>query len=228
MKRTAFFLFLFVASAAFLAAQDAPVDAPVGPVNRFWSLGFSSNTKFFFASYPDGGSNIFTLDAALIFCVGPQWRIGGGLGFGGGASSRQTLLPADEGGESRSLIRNPWVVPAYLRLRCLFQPGRPGSWYANLDAGYMLGLVRDDLDKTVNYYSAFLSPSVGRQFGLPHSESKVSLAIGAGLYWERRQQTAAPYAAAYAPRLGFLATFAFDIAKRKRPKVTVSSTTKQP
>lgn len=182
---------------------------------HYWTVGLSSSTPFFFATYNPGGSSIFVLNGTYTYCVDRHWQLGGGLGIGGGASKKQ--LYRDAAGDTlASAVRNPYVIPVFVRAKYLFTPHRSKGWYANLDAGYMLGFVRNADDNPFNYYGIFASPSLGHQFGRASSKTRVSVGAGLDFYYEGRQYEMPPYDSNGVLHMNFLAYVTFDFGAAKR------------
>ena len=192
-----------------LHAQSQPT-----AVTHYWSIGLSSSTPFFFATYNPGGSDIFFLDGAYTYCLGRNWQLGGGLGIGGGASDKQ-LYRSALGDTLGTATRNPYVIPIFLRAKYLFSPHRSSGWYAALDAGYMLGFVRGYDDEPYNYYSAFFSPSLGHQFGFGSSRTRISVGAGADFYLEGHEDELPPYGHTRPLHMNFLAYVTFDFGAGK-------------
>ena len=191
---------------------------------HFWSVGLGSSTPFFFATYTPGGSNIFVLDGSYTHVLAKNWLIGGGLGIGGAASTKQVYRTATLTATGYDTLatssRNPYVIPVFLRARYLFAPSYKNTWFAGLDAGYMLGLVstpevitQDSKLKTFNYYSAYFSPTLGHRFGFANSRTRVSVGGGVNFYLEGREDETAPFDRHYQPHLNFVAFATFDFGK---------------
>ena len=205
----------------FNSAQAQPT-----PTTHYWSVGLESSTPFFFATYTPGGSNIFLLDGSYTHIVSRNWLLGGGLGIGGASSTKQvyrTDTPGATGFDTLATAqRNPYVIPVFLRARYLFDPSHKSTWFAGLDAGYMLGLVSSPADnlgtqnlklKTFNYYSAYFTPTLGHTFGFTATRTRVSVGAGLNLYLEGREDETAPYDRHYQPHLNFVAFVTFDFGK---------------
>ena len=222
MKRLAPFVILTLCC---LSASAQPAS-----VTHWWSVGVESSTHFFFATYTPGGSNIFTLGGAYTHAVDRNWRLGGGIGIGGAASTKQVYRTETNIGPEAALdtlataTRNPYVVPLYLRARYVFDPSRTSSWFANFDAGYMLGLVNSqrsavggkETTEVFNYYGVFLSPTLGHQFGFSASRTRVSVGAGVNLYFEGREAETAPFDRHRDAHLNFTVYAAFDFGGGKK------------
>ena len=210
MKRI---LLLLVFSFCFLVSQAQPAT-----INHYWSVGLGSSTPFFFATYTPGGSNIFTLTGSYTHRVGPYWFLGGGFGIGGAASTKQiyrTPMAADPSAIDTfaTAIRNPYVVPVFLRARYIFNPAKASSWLAGMDAGYMLGLVgsQSGNEKVFNYYGAYFSPSLGHCFGFSSSKMRVTVGAGLDLYFEGREDELPPHDIHRDAHLNFNLFATFDL-----------------
>lgn len=214
------FFSLLVLSFSFLLLAAQP-SAPAG----FWSVGLESSTPFFFATYTPGGSNIFLLEGSYTHLAGRNWLLGGGLGIGGAASTKQVYRTATFDGTGFDTLatsqRNPYVIPVFLRARYLFSPSRVNTWFAGLDAGYMLGLVSTPAAEpfnsklsTFNYYSAFFSPTLGHRFGFTATRTRVSVGAGLNLYFEGREYETHPFDLHYIPHLNFTLFATFDFGTK--------------
>lgn len=198
------------------AAVQAQSDFNPRKASRYWTLGLSSSTKYFFATYYPGGSNFGDISASLTFCLGPRWQVGAGAGVGGGVSAKQLYRGAD-GQVSGFGKRNPFIVPVFARAKCMFGGRKAAGWFFNADAGYMIGLVAAHDESPMNYYCAFARPSVGYQFGIRGSLTKLSVGAGLDGYLEHRETEYAPDDRWYDPQLNFLlyATFDFGAGKKQ-------------
>lgn len=207
------FAFLVLGSSfLFLAAQ------PVA-TTHYWSVGLSSSTPFFFATYNPGGSNIFVLDGSYTHVVDRNWLLGGGFGIGGAASPRQVYRTATADGSGfdtlGTSLRNPYVIPVFVRARYIFDPSRKNSWFAGADAGYMLGLVKGQASQVLNYYSAYVPPTLGHRFGFTSTRTRVCVGAGVNFYLEGREAECAPYDLHYDPHLNFHLYVTFDFGSGK-------------
>lgn len=209
------------ASMAFASMAQGNLD--INRVTHYWTVGFNGATKFFFATYYPGGSNIFTIDASYTHLLADNhWQLGGGLGIGGGASTKQYYLgPARDTVGSNN--RNPMVIPIFGRAKYIVNPRRTSSLYANMDFGYMLSLVTRHDGRAMPYYCLYGSPSIGYQFGARGTRTKVSAGLGLNAYMEHREELFAPYGRHYNLQLDFLGYVTFDFGCRKytrKPKIT--------
>ena len=213
MKKTLSVVAIALFNILFFFSPSA--SAQVNPTTHYWTAGLSSSTPFFFATYNPGGSNVFVANGTYTYCVDRHWQLGGGVGIGGGASAKQ--LYCDAAGDSLfSSVRNPYVVPIFLRAKYLFTPHHASGWYANLDAGYMLGFVRSADNTPFNYYGIFASPSLGHQFGNATRRTRVSVGAGLDLFYEGREAELPPYDRKGLVHLNFLAYVTIDFGAAKR------------
>lgn len=182
---------------------------------RYWTLGLSSSTKYFFATYYPGGSNFGDINLSLTFCLGPKWQIGAGAGVGGGVSTPQRYRGAD-GSVVGFSKRNPFVIPVFARAKCMLAGRKASGWFFNADAGYMFGYVAAQDQSAMNYYCAFARPSAGYQFGIRGSLTKLSVGAGLDGYLEHRETEYAPVERWYDPQLNFLVYATFDFGAGKK------------
>lgn len=196
-------------------AVQAQADFNPRKATHYWTLGLNSSTKYFFATYYPGGSNFGDINASLTFCIGPKWQIGAGVGVGGGVSSKQLYRDA-EGQLTGFSKRNPFVLPVFARAKCMFGGRQAAGWFFNADAGYMIGLVGAYDESAMNYYCAFARPSVGYQFGIRGSLTKLSVGAGLDGYLEHRETECNPADRWYDPQLNFLVYATFDFGAGKK------------
>jgi len=208
---------LLVFSFYFLVLNGAAAQPTAA--THYWSVGLGSSTPFFFATYNPGGSNIFVLDGSYTHVVDKHWLLGGGLGIGGAASPRQVYRTPEAGAGGfdtlGTSLRNPYVIPVFLRARYFFEPSRRSGWFTGADAGYMLGLVKGQAGQVLNYYSAYVSPTLGHRFGFNATRTRVSVGAGVNFYLEGREEETDPYALHYDPHLNFHLYVTFDFGGGK-------------
>lgn len=212
MKKTVILLLLLTLGCTAVQAQS---DFNPRKAARYWTLGLSSSTKYFFATYYPGGSNFGDINASLTFCLGPRWQLGGGVGIGGGVSTPQRYRDA-EGRLAGSSQRNPYVIPVFARAKCMLAGRKAAGWFFNADAGYMFGYVAAHDQSAMNYYCAFARPSAGYQFGIRGSLTKISVGAGLDGYLEHRETECDPADRWYDPQLNFLLYATFDFGAGKK------------